>query len=167
MTAVDSSDMPCWYNFSSYEPANSQCACIIRRGRYPVLPYSTQYANLSQYPILLPPLPSLSPSAGTPHHTTNHLQSLLTAVVGRGALNAGAGRAGPGRLVRKGVGWVCASAGIERACEFSQRSLGTDIRMRLSRHLLDLYFKTKVLPPVRPSVSSALHCTARCNDAVW
>jgi hypothetical protein len=60
MTAVDSSDMPCWYHIASYEPANSQCACIIRRGRYPALPYYTQYANLLQYPTLLPPLPSLS-----------------------------------------------------------------------------------------------------------
>lgn len=32
--------------------------------------------------------------------------------------------------------WVLSSSAIERACEFSQRTLGTDIRMRLSNYLL-------------------------------
>ena len=39
--------------------------------------------------------------------------------------------------------WVFCASGIERAVEFSQRTLGTDIRMRISGHLLGLYFQTR------------------------
>ena len=42
-----------------------------------------------------------------------------------------------------GAVWVCCGAGIERGCEFSQRTIGTDIRMEISRHLLKKYFKTR------------------------
>ena len=52
-------------------------------------------------------------------------------------------RAGFLRYVAYGFFWILGSSAFDRCCEWSQRNLGTDIRMAVSRSLLKSYFDSK------------------------
>ena len=47
------------------------------------------------------------------------------------------------RYVAYGFFWILGSSAFDRCCEWSQRNLGTDIRMAVSRSLLKSYFDSK------------------------
>jgi ABC-type uncharacterized transport system fused permease/ATPase subunit len=77
-------------------------------------------------------------------------------------------RSQSGFLAYCGLGalWVCAGAGIERACEFAQRTIGTDLRMSISHHLLAKYFKTRAYFRLKNLDGTMMDPETRLTDEV-